>query len=113
MHARPMTDSWIHTHAQHSMWNTNDSDVVGRTGLEPVTPCVSCKCATRLRQRPIGKHVSSTRTPARSVRPQYWEIPREQVAKPMSCHRGGERNRTAVQGFAGPCLSHSATPPKR
>jgi hypothetical protein len=25
---------------------------VGRTGLEPVTPCVSCKCATRLRQRP-------------------------------------------------------------
>ena len=28
------------------------SRVVGRTGLEPVTPCVSCKCATRLRQRP-------------------------------------------------------------
>src|ERR1700729_2770288 len=26
---------------------------VGRTGLEPVTPCVSCKCATRLRQRPV------------------------------------------------------------
>ncbi len=24
---------------------------------------------------------------------------------------GGERNRTAVQGFAGPCLNHSATPP--
>ena len=29
------------------------SFVVGRTGLEPVTPCVSCKCATRLRQRPL------------------------------------------------------------
>ena len=24
---------------------------------------------------------------------------------------GGDRNRTGVQGFAGPCLSHSATPP--
>ena len=27
----------------------NASELVGRTGLEPVTPCVSCKCATRLR----------------------------------------------------------------
>ena len=26
-------------------------------------------------------------------------------------HRGGGRNRTAVRGFAGPCLNHSATPP--
>src|SRR4051794_18100567 len=26
--------------------------------------------------------------------------------------RGGERNRTAVQGFAVPCLNHSATPPE-
>ena len=26
---------------------------------------------------------------------------------------GGDRNRTGVQGFAGPCLSHSATPPGR
>jgi hypothetical protein len=25
--------------------------------------------------------------------------------------RGGGGNRTRVQGFAGPCLSHSATPP--
>src|SRR4051794_15422182 len=25
--------------------------------------------------------------------------------------RGGERNRTAVNGFAGRCLNHSATPP--
>ncbi len=24
---------------------------------------------------------------------------------------GGGRNRTAVRGFAGPCLNHSATPP--
>ncbi len=32
--------------------NYNDF-LVGRTGLEPVTPCVSCKCATRLRQRPL------------------------------------------------------------
>ncbi len=28
--------------------------LVGRAGLEPATPCVSCKCATRLRQRPLG-----------------------------------------------------------
>jgi site-specific DNA recombinase len=27
--------------------------LVGRAGLEPATPCVSCKCATRLRQRPL------------------------------------------------------------
>src|SRR5215510_15022555 len=27
--------------------------------------------------------------------------------------RGGGGNRTRVQGFAGPCLSHSATPPGR
>ena len=26
--------------------------------------------------------------------------------------RGGGRNRTAVRGFAGPCLNHSATPPR-
>ena len=25
---------------------------------------------------------------------------------------GGGRNRTAVRGFAGPCLNHSATPPE-
>ncbi len=34
--------------------------VVGRTGLEPVTPCVSCKCATGLRQRPsVGDDATS------------------------------------------------------
>ena len=26
---------------------------------------------------------------------------------------GGDRNRTGVRGFAGPCLNHSATPPSR
>jgi hypothetical protein len=31
--------------------------------------------------------------------------------QPGSAWRGGERNRTAVRGFAGPCLNHSATPP--
>jgi hypothetical protein len=30
----------------------------------------------------------------------------------MSPSRGGDGNRTRVQGFAGPCLSHSATPPQ-
>src|ERR1700684_3365785 len=29
----------------------------------------------------------------------------------LTAHRGGGGNRTRVQGFAGPCLSHSATPP--
>ena len=28
--------------------------MVGRTGLEPVTPSMSRKCATRLRQPPVG-----------------------------------------------------------
>lgn len=37
--------------------------VVGRTGLEPVTPCVSCKCATRLRQRPLASHVTTWGVP--------------------------------------------------
>ena len=27
--------------------------------------------------------------------------------------RGGDGNRTRVQGFAGPCLNHSATPPRK
>jgi transposase len=31
---------------------------------------------------------------------------------PMNRKRGGGRNRTAVRGFAGPCLNHSATPPR-
>src|ERR1700722_4827558 len=32
------------------------------------------------------------------------------LGKPVG---GGDGNRTRVQGFAGPCLSHSATPPQR
>ena len=28
-------------------------------------------------------------------------------------NRGGDGNRTRVQGFAGPCLNHSATPPRK
>jgi hypothetical protein len=32
-------------------------------------------------------------------------------AGPRPSKRGGGGNRTRVQGFAGPCLSHSATPP--
>ena len=35
----------------------------------------------------------------------------EKGRRPAVLRRGGERNRTAVQGFAGPCLNHSATPP--
>jgi site-specific DNA recombinase len=29
-----------------------DETLVGRRGLEPLTPCASCKCASQLRQRP-------------------------------------------------------------
>ncbi len=61
--------------------------MVGRTGIEPVTSCVSSK-RSPAELTPLGRHLS--RAPG-----------------------GGERNRTAVQGFAGPCLNHSATPPKR
>ena len=42
-----------------------------------------------------------------------------QSARPLKGHAagqgkkgGGDGNRTRVQGFAGPCLSHSATPPQ-
>ena len=28
-------------------------DLVGRTGLEPVTPCASCKCATNCANGPL------------------------------------------------------------
>ncbi len=31
---------------------------------------------------------------------------------PVTARRGGSGNRTRVQGFAGPCLSHSAIPPQ-
>src|SRR3978361_187335 len=51
-------------------------DLVGDTGIEPVTSSVSRK-----------------RSPTELIT------------------RGGSGNRTRVQGFAGPCLSHSAIPP--
>ncbi len=38
---------------------------------------------------------------------------RSPQATPARGPRGGGRNRTAVRGFAGPCLNHSATPPWR
>src|SRR5215469_10029802 len=53
-------------------------DLVGGTGIEPVTSSVSGK-----------------RSPAE-----------------LTARRGGSGNRTRVQGFAGPCLSHSAIPPQ-
>lgn len=59
--------------------------LVGRTGIEPVTSCVSSK-RSPAELTPPGRHLSRG-------------------------SRGGERNRTAVEGFAGPCLNHSATPP--
>src|SRR5215213_5579217 len=52
-------------------------EMVGDTGIEPVTSSVSRK-----------------------------RSPTELIA------RGGGGNRTRVQGFAGPCLNHSATPPE-
>ena len=43
------------------------------------------------------------------------ELPTSSVSRKRSptelIARGGDGNRTRVQGFAGPCLSHSATPP--
>ena len=56
--------------------------VVRDTGIEPVTSSVSGK-----------------RSPAELIAPGDVTV------------RGGDGNRTRVQGFAGPCLSHSATPP--
>ena len=56
--------------------------VVRDTGIEPVTSSVSGK-----------------RSPAELIAPGDGTV------------RGGDGNRTRVQGFAGPCLSHSATPP--
>ena len=44
---------------------------------------------------PVASSVSGKRSPAE-----------------LTAHRGGSGNRTRVQGFAGPCLSHSAIPPQ-
>jgi hypothetical protein len=62
------------------------SDVVRDTGIEPVTSSVSGK-----------------RSPAELI---------ARVVETGGDERGGDGNRTRVQGFAGPCLSHSATPPQ-
>ena len=43
-------------------------------------------------------NVRSAKTPLTSTKVLVWE-------------GGGGGNRTRVQGFAGPCLNHSATPP--
>ncbi len=48
------------------------------------------------------RSVLASRSAARWAR---WE----RAATPAD--RGGDRNRTGVRGFAGPCLNHSATPP--
>ena len=44
---------------------------------------------------PVASSVSGKRSPAE-----------------LTARRGGSGNRTRVQGFAGPCLSHSAIPPQ-
>jgi SAM-dependent methyltransferase len=63
----------------------------------------------------------------RNARDQIWDIKtfalqRSTHAPPgrdatsgsiRSTRRGGDGNRTRVQGFANPCLNHSATPPRR
>src|SRR5450432_3163571 len=79
--------------------------LVGVTGIEPVTPSVSGKC-------------SPAELNALQIRTSRPELPRlHAVTPPVTTlldgrrRRGGGGNRTRVQGFAGPCLSHSATPP--
>ena len=58
--------------------------------------------------RNSGFEGSSAATNGQAWAPRKW---------PLTCSLtgryagGGERNRTAVEGFAGPCLDHSATPP--
>src|SRR5438067_13345941 len=37
-----------------SLLNERVASLVGRTGLEPVTPCASCKCATNCANGPGG-----------------------------------------------------------
>src|SRR5438094_9677118 len=70
---------------------------VGDTGLEPVTSSVSRKRASQT--APIALVVPCTQNHA------------GRRTKPLQL-RGGSGNRTRVQGFAGPCLSHSAIPPR-
>ena len=71
--------------------------LVGDTGVEPVTSCVSCKRANQLRQSPGGR---LTLAPC----PHHSAI----AAGPLGTRpgrRGGDRIRTGVHGFAGRCLT--------
>ena len=65
--------------------NSQTSHLVGDTGVEPVTSCVSCKRANQLRQSPGRVSNASTAGAVHS--------------------RGGDRIRTGVHGFAGRCLT--------
>jgi hypothetical protein len=38
--------------AAHAVQGLKEKTMVGRTGLEPVTPCASCKCATNCANGP-------------------------------------------------------------
>src|ERR1019366_10055055 len=74
--------------------------LVGVTGIEPVTSSVSGKRSpaelNALHVEPSAYNCEPSLTATQS---DGWR------------RRGGGGNRTRVQGFAGPCLSHSATPP--
>ena len=52
----------------------------------------------------------------RRRRPRRWQPGPRALKREISLagelNGGGDGNRTRVQGFAGPCLSHSATPPR-
>src|SRR5882672_5940518 len=45
------------------------------------------------------------------IEPVTSSVSRKRSPTELIAPRGGGGNRTRVQGFAGPCLSHSATPP--
>ena len=72
---------------------------VGVTGIEPVTSSVSGKRSPAELNAlclPLLRRAGTTHRDTPCARRR---------------RRGGGGNRTRVQGFAGPCLSHSATPP--
>ena len=92
--------------------------VVGGAGIEPATFSVSGRRApaapTALE---LGIPLRSTGSgPLLRPGPVSEPVPRYSIFNEARFHcanrpRGGGGNRTRVQGFAGPCLSHSATPP--
>ena len=69
-----------------------------RTGWKP-----------RSRDRQAGSTRSVRARPGKPVR----DGTRGRVRTETRPNRGGDGNRTRVQGFAGPCLNHSATPPRK